>query len=177
MAVAIERLENSRQKLLAEIDSQSSEIERLFDENSNLSSANEEAMGMVVHWENKVKDCLKQNEELRGLLDKLRTEQSGIGSANDKLSQRGFFGSNKEGGNGAQASEYTAEIVSLKGQLVKEQSRAEALSAEALQLSVKLQQAIQAYNGLARIYKPVLRNIENNLLKMKQDGSEVVLRA
>ncbi|XP_031112400.1 paramyosin [Ipomoea triloba] len=177
MAVAIERLENSRQKLLAEIDSQSSEIERLFDENSNLSSANEEAMGMVVHWENKVKDCLKQNEELRGLLDKLRTEQSGIGSANDKPSQRGFFGSNKEGGNGAQASEYTAEIVSLKGQLVKEQSRAEALSAEALQLSVKLQQAIQAYNGLARIYKPVLRNIENNLLKMKQDDSEVVLRA
>lgn len=61
-----------------------------------------------------VKDCLKQNEELRGLLDKLRTEQSGIGSANDKLSQRGFFGSNKEGVNGAQASEYSAEIVSLK---------------------------------------------------------------
>lgn len=90
---------------------------------------------------------------------------------------------------------------------MKEQSRAEALSAEVLQLSVQLQQAIQAYNGLARMYasspnpffpllsncilraseyyihfslysyKPVLRNIETNLLKIKQDGSETMLRA
>ena len=81
MAVAVERLENSRQKLLLEvhiltlfaiatclheiyelyvliciqIDSQSTEIERLFEENSNLSSAYQEATGMVSHWENQVK--------------------------------------------------------------------------------------------------------------------------
>ncbi|THG23836.1 hypothetical protein TEA_008658 [Camellia sinensis var. sinensis] len=60
------------------------------------------------------------------------------------------------------------------GQLAKEQSRAEALSAEVLQLSAQLQQATQAYNGLARLYKPVLRSIESNLLKMKQDGSVMV---
>lgn len=39
-----------------------------------------------------------------------------------------------------------------QGQLAKEQSKAETLSAEVLQLSAQLQQAIQAYNGLARLY-------------------------
>ena len=40
----------------------------------------------------------------------------------------------------------------MQGQLAKEQSRAETLSAEVLQLSAQLQQATQAYNGLARLY-------------------------
>jgi chromosome segregation ATPase len=158
MAVAVERLDGSRQKLLREIDSQSSEIERLFEENYNLTSAYQEASGVAVQWENQVKDCLKQNEELRGILDKLRTEQA----------------NNISPINISEVNENTAEFVSLKGMLIKEQSRAESLSAEVLQLSARLQQATQAYNNLARIYKPVLRNIENNLLKMKQDGSVAV---
>lgn len=166
MAVAVERLENSRQKLLLEIDSQSTEIERLFEENSNLSSAYQEATGMVSHWENQVKDCLKQNEELRVMLDKLRTEQASISIVN----QEGHsLEHNKEG-----TSEISQAVVSLKSQLAKEQSRAETLSAEVLQLSAQLQQATQAYNGLARLYKPVLRNIESNLLKMKQESSLTV---
>ncbi|XAR60655.1 hypothetical protein NMG60_11034113 [Bertholletia excelsa] len=158
MAVVVEKLENSRQKLLMEIDSQSSEIERLFEENSNLSSAYQEAMGVVVRWENQVKDCLKQNEELRSMLDKSRMEYVRIQSQNGTETQGALLEAN------------TTEVLSLKGQLTKEQSRAEALSAEVLQLSAQLQQATQAYNGLAWLYKPVLRNIESNLLKMKQDG-------
>nr|GEU32123.1 hypothetical protein [Tanacetum cinerariifolium] len=166
MAVAVERLENSRQKLLLEIDSQSTEIERLFEENSNLSSAYQEATGMVSHWENQVKECLKQNEELRVMLDKLRTEQASISIVNQEGHR---LEHNKEG-----TSEISQAVVSLKGQLAKEQSRAETLSAEVLQLSAQLQQATQAYNGLARLYKPVLRNIESNLLKMKQESSLTV---
>ncbi|KAI8015523.1 hypothetical protein LOK49_LG05G01361 [Camellia lanceoleosa] len=174
MAVVVERLESSRQKLLMEIDSQSSEIERLFEENSNLSSAYQEATGVGVHWENQVKDCLKQNEELRNMLDKLRTEQANAPALNGMESQRGLLEAKKDGGNEIGSQTYTAEIISIKGQLAKEQSRAEALSAEVLQLSAQLQQATQAYNGLARLYKPVLRNIESSLLKMKQDGSVTV---
>ncbi|KAL7247386.1 hypothetical protein ACSBR2_002323 [Camellia fascicularis] len=174
MAVVVERLESSRQKLLMEIDSQSSEIERLFEENSNLSSAYQDATGVVVHWENQVKDCLKQNEELRNMLDKLRTEQAIAPALNGMESQRGLLEAKKDGGNEIGSQTYTAEILSIKGQLAKEQSRAEALSAEVLQLSAQLQQATQAYNGLARLYKPVLRNIESSLLKMKQDGSVTV---
>ncbi|XP_071689371.1 uncharacterized protein [Rutidosis leptorrhynchoides] len=166
MAVVVERLESSRQKLLLEIDSQSSEIERLFEENSSLSSAYQEATGMVAHWENQVKDCLKQNEDLRSMLAKLRTEQANISAE----SHRGITESNKEGLNES----YTAEVVFLKGELAKEQSKAETLSAEVLQLSAQLQQSIQAYNSLTRLYKPVLRNIESNLLRMKQDGSLAV---
>ncbi|KAF9619014.1 hypothetical protein IFM89_004358 [Coptis chinensis] len=59
MAVMVERLENSRQKLLMEIDSQSSEIERLFEENYNISASYEEATAVVVQWQNQVKDCLR----------------------------------------------------------------------------------------------------------------------
>ncbi|CAI9770866.1 unnamed protein product [Fraxinus pennsylvanica] len=167
MAVAIERLESSRQKLMIEIDSQSSEIERLFEENSSLSNAYQDSIGLVAHWENQVKDCLKQNEELRGMLDKLRAEQTSLPILNDRIIQKGLLEAREEG----EGSQYASDFFALKGQLAKEQSRAEALSAEVLQLSARLQQATQAYNGLARIYKPVLRNIENSLIKMKQDGS------
>ncbi|KAK6152693.1 hypothetical protein DH2020_012332 [Rehmannia glutinosa] len=171
MAVAVERLESSRQKLLMEIDSQSSEIERLFEENSSLSSAYQESMGLAAHWENQMKICLQQNEEHRSMLDKLRTEQANMPGLIDKASQAM---SDSGRGDNTIESQYGAEFYSLKGQLAKEQSKAEALSAEVLQLSARLQQATQAYNGLARLYKPVLWNIENGLLKMKQDGSVTV---
>ncbi|XP_015088476.1 citron Rho-interacting kinase isoform X1 [Solanum pennellii] len=168
MAVAIERLESSRQKLLMEVDSQSSEIERLFEENSNLSSAHQEALGVAVQWENQVKDCLKQNEELRVMLDKLRNDQTAIATANNNLIQQGVKGSKNE----IQGIEY-ADIISIKGSLAEEQSKTEALSAEILLLNARLQQATQAYNGLTRIYKPLLWNIENSLVKLKQDSSTV----
>ena len=37
-----------------QIDSQSSEIEKLFEENSNLSSSYQEARGIAMQWENQV---------------------------------------------------------------------------------------------------------------------------
>ncbi|KAI4352654.1 hypothetical protein L6164_006885 [Bauhinia variegata] len=158
MALAVERLESSRQKLLMEIDSQSTEIERLFEENSNLSSSYQEAIGAATRWENQVKECLKQNEELRGILDNLQLEQA-----------RGLPDSFKNGANEIGSSVPASEMLSLKGQLVKEQTKAVALSAEVMQLSAQLEELKQAYDGLTRFYKPVLRNIENNLIKMKQD--------
>ncbi|PON49347.1 hypothetical protein TorRG33x02_317880 [Trema orientale] len=145
MAVVIERLESSVPKLIVEIDSQSSEIEKLFEENSGLMSSYQEAMGTTVQCENQVKDCLKQNEELRGILG---TCPMMI------LSEKA--------------------IIRYKGQVAKEQSRAEALSAYILQLSARLQQTTQAYNTLPHLYQSVLRNIESNLIKMKQDGSVIL---
>nr|KYP58511.1 hypothetical protein KK1_013921 [Cajanus cajan] len=163
MALVVERLESSRQKLLMEIDSQSTEIERLFEENSNLSNSYQEAIAAAVRWENQVMECLKQNEELRGILDKLRMEQA-----------RALPDSSKNGAHEIASLASTEEMTSMKGQLVKQQSRAETLSAEVLQLSAQLEQLKQAYDGLARFYRPVLRNIESNLLKMKQDNSFAV---
>lgn len=174
MAVVVERLESSRQKLLMEIDNQSSEIERLFEENSSLSSSYQESMGIAKHWENQVKDCLKQNEELRGILEKLRTEQASFMSVNDKDILRDFSEPSKDAVSQNGSETHKNEFLALKGQLAKEQSRAEALSAQVLQLSAQLQQTTQAYNGLVRLYKPVLRNIESSLIKMKQDGSVTV---
>ncbi|XP_026425851.1 testis-specific gene 10 protein-like [Papaver somniferum] len=165
MAVVVEKLENSRQKLLLEIDSQSLEIERLFEENSNLSTSYEDAMGVVGQWENKVNDCLKQNEDLRALLGQLRAEQANNLISNE-ASTASSYGPTKSSGEAQ-----TAETLLLKAQLSNEQSRAEELSAEVMKLSAQLQQSVQAYNSLSRLYKPVLRNIESSLIKMKQDGS------
>ncbi|KZV48023.1 tropomyosin alpha-4 chain [Dorcoceras hygrometricum] len=163
MAVVVEKLENSRQKLLMEIDSQSLEIERLFDESSSLTSAYQESMGLVAYWENQVKDCLLQNEQLRGMLNKLRAEQTSLQTVDVKATNKPHIDSTLD------------EVNFLKGQLAAEQSRAEALSAEVLQLSAYLQRATLAYNSLARLYKPLLRNIENGLMKMKKkDWSNLV---
>ncbi|KAJ6408977.1 hypothetical protein OIU84_008639 [Salix udensis] len=170
MAIAVERLESSRQKLLMEIDSQSLEIEKLFEENSSLSSSCQEATSIAKQWENQLKDCLKQNEELRAILDKLRTEQANVLS-NDREILGGSAEIQRDGVTETGSQAYATEIFSLKGQLAKEQSRAESLSAEVMQLSAKLQQATQAYSGLAHLYKPVIRNIESSLIKMKNDGS------
>lgn len=170
MAIMVEKLENSRQKLLAEIDSQSSEIERLFEENNGIAFAYQEAVSSVSHWENQVKDCLRQNEELRETLDKLRTEQVSGLSSSGKV-EDGMLEANGRGRDGISSPDLINEIISLKTQLAKEQSRAEALSADVLQISARLQQATLAYNSLARLYKPVLRKIESGLIKMKQEGS------
>ncbi|XP_039145758.1 LOW QUALITY PROTEIN: tropomyosin alpha-3 chain-like [Dioscorea cayenensis subsp. rotundata] len=151
MAAMVERLENSRQKLLMEIDSQSSEIERLFEENSNMATSYQDAMSAAMQWENQVKDCLKQNEELRHLLDK--NEIRAMYVKNMSTSP-------------ASAVEYQL----LKGQLAKEQSRAETLSAEVMKLTAELRRSVQSYNNLARLYRPVFRNIENELMKMKQES-------
>uniref|UniRef100_A0A0E0NSZ2 Uncharacterized protein n=3 Tax=Oryza TaxID=4527 RepID=A0A0E0NSZ2_ORYRU len=165
MALMVERLEGSRQKLLMEIDSQSSEIEKLFEENSALSTSYQEAVAVTMQWENQVKDCLKQNEELRSHLEKLRLEQATLLKTSNTTIQ-------PDGQNETSISfppEFVTENLSLKDQLIKEQSRSEGLSAEIMKLSAELRKAVQAQNNLARLYRPVLRGIESNLMKMKQE--------
>jgi len=161
MALMVERLEGSRQKLLMEIDSQSSEIEKLFEENSALSTSYQEAIAITVQWENQVRDCLKQNEELRSHLEKLRLEQASLLKVSNINTQSDNSISN--------SSELVTENLSLKDQLIKEQSRSEGLSAEIMKLSAELRKAVQAQNNLTRLYRPVLREIESNLMKMKQE--------
>ncbi|CAL4921951.1 unnamed protein product [Urochloa decumbens] len=165
MALMVERLEGSRQKLLMEIDSQSSEIEKLFEENSALSTSYQEAIAVTVQWENQVRDCLKQNEELRSHLEKLRLEQASLLKVSNINTQ-------SDGQNDSSISnppELVTENLSLKDQLIKEQSRSEGLVAEIMKLSAELRKAVQAQNNLTRLYRPVLRDIESNLMKMKQE--------
>lgn len=169
MALMVERLESGRQKLLMEIDSQSSEIESLFEENSSLSSSYQDALGVARQWENQVKECLKHNEELRGLLDKLRSEQIKSLRSNASNAQL-YLEAAQNVGSISGPSEVVAENLLLKDELAKEQTRAEALAAEIMKLSAELKHATQSYNNLTRLYRPILRNIENNLMKIKQES-------
>uniref|UniRef100_A0A804UK59 Myosin heavy chain-related n=1 Tax=Zea mays TaxID=4577 RepID=A0A804UK59_MAIZE len=161
MALMIERLEGSRQKLLMEIDSQSSEIEKLFEENSALSTSYQEAIAITVQWENQVRDCLKQNEELRSHLEKLRLEQASLLEVSNITTKSDGQIENSI----SNLPEMVTENISLK--LIKEQSRSESLLAEIMKLSAELRKAVQAQNNLVRL--PVLRDIESNLMKMKQE--------
>ncbi|AQL07747.1 myosin heavy chain-related [Zea mays] len=163
MALMIERLEGSRQKLLMEIDSQSSEIEKLFEENSALSTSYQEAIAITVQWENQVRDCLKQNEELRSHLEKLRLEQASLLEVSNITTKSDGQIENSI----SNLPEMVTENISLK--LIKEQSRSESLLAEIMKLSAELRKAVQAQNNLVRLYRPVLRDIESNLMKMKQE--------
>ncbi|XP_042459242.1 paramyosin-like isoform X1 [Zingiber officinale] len=165
MAVMVERLESSRQKLLMEIDSQSSEIERLFEDNSNLSASYQEAMETAMQWESQVKNCLKQNENLRMLVDKLRSEQVNLLQTSD-----GIIQSDAESAEGKADSENRL----LKDLLVKEQSRCDALYAEVMKLTAEHRRAVQARNSLICLYRPALKDIESSLMKMKQDSYAAV---
>jgi len=104
---------------------------------------------------------LKQNEELRSHLEKLRLEQASLLKVSNINTQSDNSISN--------SSELVTENLSLKDQLIKEQSRSEGLSAEIMKLSAELRKAVQAQNNLTRLYRPVLRDIESNLMKMKQE--------
>lgn len=61
-----------------------------------------------------VKDCLKQNEELRGMLVKMRTEQANMPALNENITQRQLLESTKGGGDEISPQAYAADVVSLK---------------------------------------------------------------
>ncbi|ONL96432.1 myosin heavy chain-related [Zea mays] len=157
--------EFAARKAFSMIDSQSSEIEKLFEENSALSASYQEAIDVTVQWENQVRDCLKQNEELRSHLEKLRLEQVSLLKVSNIATQSDGQTENSI----SNPPQMVIENISLKDQLIKEQSRSEGLSAEIMKLSAELRKAVHAQNNLARLYRPVLRDIESNLMKMKQE--------
>jgi len=94
-------------------------------------------------------------------LEKLRLEQASLLKVSNINTQSDNSISN--------SSELVTENLSLKDQLIKEQSRSEGLSAEIMKLSAELRKGVQAQNNLTRLYRPVLRDIESNLMKMKQE--------
>eukprot|EP00250_Pteridium_aquilinum_P035312 c9118_g1_i1 orf=222-1196(+) len=156
LASMVERLENGRQKLLAEIDVQSIEIERLFMENDNLGACLKEASNFTDQWEHQVQDCLQENANLRAELSDLRT----------KLALK----ANKNHG-GSSDTDKENESFKLELELSKAKEQAEALRAQVLQLSADLNRAMQHMSSLNWLYRPVLSNIENRLLQLKQHGN------
>lgn len=63
-----------------------------------------------------VSDCLKQNEELRAMLDKLRMEQANISTStlNENSNQRHLLDSNKDLGDETTPQANPAEVIALK---------------------------------------------------------------
>ncbi|CAK9263799.1 unnamed protein product [Sphagnum jensenii] len=175
LASMVERQEQGRQKLLAEIDAQSLEIERLFLENEGLRDSLKESNGVSARWDRQVQECLEQNGELRAQLNQLREEQITIAAVMAKHPQESFV-LDSETGTGAgnegtsQFEARSSEEVKLKRELAKAQAHAEELSARVIQQSADLNRAVQALTSLSSLYKPVLSSIENRLLQLQQDS-------
>ncbi|MCO5595104.1 hypothetical protein L7F22_049142 [Adiantum nelumboides] len=164
LASMVERLETGRQKLLAEIDAQSIEIERLFMENDSLAARFKEASTFTSHWEHQVEICLQENTNLRAELEDLRNE---IASNSEKN-----FGDVMGATRVNESSKLQAKVSAVKGE-------AEALRAQVLQLTSDLNRAVQYAGSLNWLYKPILGNIENRLqqLKYHQSPNQVQLLA
>lgn len=176
LANMVERQENGRQTLLAEIDKQSLEIERLFVENEGLRESVKQTVEIAARWEAQVQDCIQQNTELRATLNQLRLEQSSMVAATDGESAgTGEASAGDEGpGNKTAADSWQVERTKLKIELAKALARSEELSAQISQQSADLNRAVQALTSLSSLYKPVLSSIENRLLQIRQEAPDVV---
>ncbi|KAG6556268.1 hypothetical protein Mapa_002209 [Marchantia paleacea] len=167
LASMVERLEKGRQKLLGEIDTQSLEIERLFVENSNLELSLRDSSEMAAQWESQVQQCLEHNAQLRSEINRLRMEEAAISESaelNHVLRTPGKPGAPDTG-----LDVLKRENAKLKRDLADVQALAEEQTAQVAQLTSNLNRAVLTSNSLGRLYKPILANIENRLLQMKQD--------
>ncbi|KAJ7279211.1 hypothetical protein O6H91_Y379700 [Diphasiastrum complanatum] len=176
LASMIERLENGRQKLLAEIDAQSLEIERLFMENAGLIAGLKDTSQVASEWEKQVQECIKQNSCLTTTLNRMRMEQALV-SGTPFLDDKGNFTSAVKDGDSVQQESAGAlelealkvERSHLKVELAKALARSEELSGQVSQLSLDLTRAVYTSNNLNRLYHPILSTIESRLLQLKQD--------
>eukprot|EP00249_Psilotum_nudum_P014798 c25011_g1_i1 orf=126-1415(+) len=173
LASMVERLESGRQTLLAEIDVQSLEIERLFTENSSLVAGLNEVKEAAAQSENHVHVALEENARLRGMLNELRTRQAQSVDL-QKLDNYSYNLENNPGNGNMETAILSVkdENLKLKVELAQEQGQAEALKAQVFQLTADLNHTILNLNSLSKLYKPVLSSIENRLLQLKQ-GSEI----
>uniref|UniRef100_A0A7I4BR86 Uncharacterized protein n=2 Tax=Physcomitrium patens TaxID=3218 RepID=A0A7I4BR86_PHYPA len=175
LADMVERQENGRQLLLAEIDKQSLEIERLFVENEGLRASVKQTTEIAARWEAQVQDCLLQNNALRVLLNRLRLEQS----STIPFSEIGTSGAEvhvEDGGsdNKSASENWPAERTKLKIELAEALGRSEELSAQMAQQSADLTRAVQALTSLSSLYKPVLSSIENRLMQIRQEAPDII---
>lgn len=174
LASMVERQENGRQTLLAEIDKQSLEIERLFVENEGLRGNVKQTAEFAARWEAQVQDCMEQNTELRAMLNQLRLEQSSMIAATESESLGLEAHAGDEGsGNKTAPESWQAERTKLKIELAKALARSEELSAQMVHQSADLNRAVQALTSLSNLYKPVLSSIENRLMQIRQEAPEV----
>ncbi|XP_024522243.1 myosin-11 isoform X1 [Selaginella moellendorffii] len=148
LASMVERLENGRQKLLAEIDRQSLEIEKLFMENEGLVSGLNETSEIAAQWERQLRECAKQNTELE---NKLQAHQT-LSQLEDLVKEEDLS---------------STEIPKLKMDLTKALGERDQLALELASVRITL-------NGFNRLYNPVLSSLETRLVQIKQNSAQQI---
>eukprot|EP00898_Chlorokybus_atmophyticus_P001313 jgi/Chlat1/2182/Chrsp17S02741 len=173
----VQRLSASHGKLLAEIDSQSLEIERLFSENAGLSKGIRDASEISVSWERQVKELISQNAALRAELADSRAKAAAAASVpKPVVSSSGMaLASDAARASGSQENGSLADLqqahAHLEAKYAEAQERAEALAAQCAELTAKYTATIQSFSSIERAYDPVLSTIEMRLVQMRREVS------
>ncbi|KAK3243510.1 hypothetical protein CYMTET_46845 [Cymbomonas tetramitiformis] len=162
----IKMLEATRRKLLGELDQQSLEIDRLFDETGLLAKGLSEAKAISETWEGQVQQSMAMNERLQEML----TEQAmwpvpgKSDSATDELPP--------EPSSGTAAGFTMEEAQKLEEQIIREKALSTKLQLKVDDLSVQLTKATAKLSDLQRTYHPLLGAIEGRLLQLKRNGEQ-----
>ncbi|KAK9918861.1 hypothetical protein WJX75_007597 [Coccomyxa subellipsoidea] len=174
----VAQLKASRDKLLAELDIQFVEAERLGNESSALSQALQEVQEASAAWERQAQEAAAQLERLKDLLEESalwRREQPPPLPARPEappLPSPGENGSALPGEKARSADEDRAEadrqycqahITDLEQRLMQETARSAALDLQVRALCAELNRAAQATGSLGRSVLPALNGIESRL--------------
>jgi hypothetical protein len=170
-------LKASRDKLIAALDSQSIEMDKLGTENSALQGAVLDAQLIAEKWAVQVQASLVQNELLKDLLEESASWDmpSGGGGVNDNNNNNNNNNNNREETNPTSTSSHQHQhqeegahikIQNLERQLLKERAKTAELDLAARALCAELTRVSKQAVEVERCMVPILGNVETRLAQM-----------
>lgn len=168
----LEKQEKGTLRLLNEVDAQSLEIERLFEENSSLAASLSETSALASKWEDQLKDSLQQNHELRLKVNQLQSAQSSVPyerSSTPKIEECGELQDGSTDSEAGLSSNLITVNSELRSELAAVTAHSEELQAQVERMTVELSHALHVLGNISRAYQPVLLNIESRLAGLHQD--------
>ncbi|KAL3143704.1 hypothetical protein ABBQ38_002498 [Trebouxia sp. C0009 RCD-2024] len=151
-------LKASRDKLLAEVDRQSREIERLLYHNATLEQGMSQLKQSATRWEAQAQDSLLQLDQLKGLLEESafwQPQAPSSSTSGNPLSHR---------------DESTPSETELQRNVLKEKARATNLEVQVRALSLELTKSRERAGALSMSLAPALGEVESRLAQLLQGG-------
>ncbi|KAL3134164.1 hypothetical protein ABBQ32_008579 [Trebouxia sp. C0010 RCD-2024] len=151
-------LKASRDKLLAEVDRQSREIERLLYHNAALEQGMGQMKQSAARWEAEAQDSLLQLDQVKGLLEESAFWQPQAQTSSTSGNPLGH------------TDESTPSETELQQSVLQEKARATKLEVQVRALSLELTKSREHAGALSLSLAPALGGIESKLAQLLQGG-------
>ena len=164
-----------RDRLLAEVDAQSEEIERLHTENVSLMEHLEERAEVAAAWEGQVRSCVAQIDALKNMLaEQAATAAEQAARATADPSGPSYVGDGEgaadaqpdSNGGAAKAAAAVAEVARATAALEAERAARAAAEAALATARVERARAAAAASEMSFAYAPMLRDLDAKLAKV-----------